>query len=119
MVIRGGPDTLSLLQSHARRLNRLYVLDGADVFGISVFVARDEIGPASERTILSNKLRNYAEVYRTNVSTLNDAGFELLPTFIAPHYTVLLSSLDGAIDLAAAFGNLVVNPYAEPREEER
>ncbi len=113
VVIRGGPDTLSLLQSHARRLNRLYVLDGANVFGISVFVARDEIGPASERSILSSKLRNYPTVYRSTVSTLTDAGFELLPTFIAPHYTVLLPSLDAADDLAAAFGNLVVNPYAE------
>ena len=119
VVIRGGPDTLSLLQSHARRLSRLYVLDGADVFGISVFVARDEIGPGSERSILSSKLRNYAAVYRTTVSTLNDSGFVLLPTFIAPHYTVLMSSLDAADDLAIAFGNLVVNPYAEGREEER
>ncbi len=119
VVIRGGPDTLSLLQSHARRLNRLYVLDGADVFGISVFVARDEIGPTSERTILSSKLRNYAEVYRTNVSTLKDAGFVLLPTFSPPHFTVLMSSLEAADDLAAAFGNLVVNPYAEGGEEER
>jgi hypothetical protein len=56
-------------------------------------------------------------VYRTNVSTLTDAGFELLPTFIAPHYTVLTSSLDLANDLAAAFGNLVVNPRL--REERR
>ena len=119
VVIRGGPDTPPLLRSHARRLNRLYVLDGAKVFGISVLVARDEIGPASERSILSSKLRNYAAVYRTNVSTLTDAGFELLPTFIAPHYTVLLPSLDAANDLAAAFGNLVVNPYAEGRDEER
>jgi hypothetical protein len=108
-----------LLQSHARRLNRLYVLDGADVFGISVFVARDEIGPTSDRTILSSKLRNYAEVYRTNVSTLKDAGFVLLPTFSAPHFTVLMSSLEAADDLAAAFGNLAVNPYAEGGEEER
>ncbi len=100
-------------------MNRLYVLDGADVFGLSVFVARDEIGLASERIILSSKLRNYATVYRTNVSTLNDAGFQLFPTFIAPHYTVLMSSLEAADDLAAAFGNLVVNPYAEGREEER
>lgn len=119
VVIRGGPDTLSLLQSHARRLNRLYVLDGADVFGISVFVARDEIGPASERSILLSKLRNYPAVYRTTARRLRDAGFELLPTFAAPHYTVLMSTVETASGLAAAFGNLVVNPYAEGGEEER
>ncbi len=44
VVLRGGPDTASLLRSHARRLNRLYVLDGGPVFGISVFVAYGDIG---------------------------------------------------------------------------
>lgn len=58
-------------------------------------------------------------VYRTDVGTLKDAGFELLPTFIAPHHTVLMSNLEAADDLAPAFGNLVVNPYVEGREEER
>lgn len=38
VVIRGGPDTPSLLRTHARRLNRLYVLDGNDVFGVSVLL---------------------------------------------------------------------------------
>ena len=37
----------------------------------------------------------------------------------APHYTMLMSSLGSADDLAAAFGNLVVNPYADGGEEER
>ena len=93
------------------------MLDAVGVFGISVFVARDEIGPASERTILSNKLRNYANVYRTTVSALNDAGFALLPTFIAPHCTVPMSSLDAADDLAAAFGTWSSTPTL--REERR
>lgn len=119
MVIRGGPDTLQLLRFHARRLNRLYMLDGDPVFGVSVFVARDTIGPASERGILSGKLRSYPMIYRTTCRELTEAGFELLPTFAAPHYTVALASLDAVEDLAAAFGLLVVNPYAEGRKEER
>ncbi len=44
VVIRGGPDTLSLLRTHVRRLHRAFVLDGEPVFGIWVFVALDDVG---------------------------------------------------------------------------
>ena len=100
VVIRGGPDTLSLLRSHARRLNRLYVLDGEDVFGVSVFVAQDEIGPASERSILGSKLRSYPMIYRTTVGQLTTLGFEVLATFTSPHFTVVMPTLDRVDDLA-------------------
>lgn len=112
VVLRGGPDTVSLLRSHARRLNRLYTLDGAAVFGVSVFVAYGDIGPTSERTILSKKLHSYPAIYRTTVGALLDAGLQVLPTFVAPHYTLLIPNLDAVSELAAAFGNLVRNPYA-------
>lgn len=118
VVIRGGPDTPSLLRTHARRLNRLYVLDGEDVFGVSVFVAQSEIGPTSERSILGSKLRSYPTIYRTTVGQLTTLGFQVLPTFTAPHFTVLMSGLDRVDDLADAFGQLLPNPYAEGRKEE-
>jgi hypothetical protein len=47
------------------------------------------------------------------VGQLHVAGFDVLPTFAAPHYTVLVASLDAVAELAAAFGKLVRNPYAE------
>lgn len=111
VVLRGGPDTVSLLRSHARRLNRLYTLDGAPVFGVSAFVASGDIGPTSERTILSKKLHSYPTIYRTGVGDLLDAGFQVLPTFAAPHYTLLIPNLGAVIELAAAFGDLVQNRY--------
>jgi hypothetical protein len=119
VVIRGGPDTPSLLRTHARRLNRLYVLDGADVFGVSVFIARGEIGPSSERSVLGVKLRSYPAIYRTTVGQLTALGFDVLATFAAPHFTVVLPALDRVDDLAAALGPLLLNPYAEGRKEER
>jgi hypothetical protein len=112
VVLRGGPDTVSLLRSHAKRLNRLYSLDGAPVFGVSVFVAYGDIGPMSERAILSMKLHSYPAIYRTTVGDLLDAGLHVLPTFAAPHYTLLIPNLDDVTELAAAFGNLIQNPYA-------
>lgn len=119
VVIRGGPDTPSLLRSHARRVNRLFVLDGAEVFGISVFVASSDIGVASERQILRGKLGTYESIYRTTVGELIAAGFGLLPTFQAPHFTVLLPGLDAVDELAVALGPLLTNPYAGGRKEDR
>jgi hypothetical protein len=113
VVLRGGPDTASLLRSHARRLNRLYSLDDAPVFGVSVFVAFGDIGPTSERTILSRKLHSYPTIYRTTVGHLLASGFDVLPTFALPHHTVVIPSLEVVAELAAAFGKLVRNPYAE------
>jgi hypothetical protein len=114
VVIRGGPDTPSLLRTHARRLQRLYVLDGVPVLGISVFVVLEDVGPASERGILAGKLRSYPFIYRSSVGRLETAGFVLVPTFARPHYTVVIPDL-GAIDgLASALGSLVPNPYAGP-----
>ncbi len=108
-----------LLRSHALRLNRLYLLDGEPMFGVSVFVALDVVGPSSERGILAGKLRHYPTIYRTSTLSLVAAGFVLLPTFAAPHHTVVMHSLDAIRDLAAAFGSLLINPYAERQKEER
>lgn len=119
VVIRGGPDTLSLLRTHARRLHRAFVLDDEPVFGVSVFVALDDVGGASERGVLSGKLRTYPSIYRCTVGELLEFGLGLLPTFTRPHYTVLLPTLDSVEDLASALGTLRPNAYAEGREEER
>lgn len=82
------------------------------MFGVSVFVAFGDIGSTSARAILSKKLHSYPTIYRTTVGDLLDSGLDVLPTFAAPHYTVLLPYLDAVAELAAAFGNLVRNPYA-------
>jgi hypothetical protein len=89
------------------------VLDGEPVFGVSVFVALDDLGPASERGILSGKLRTNPSVYRCTASELSDRGLMLLPTFVRPHYTVVLPDVDAVDALATALGRLRPNPYAE------
>ena len=113
VVVRGGPDTASLLRSHARRLNRLYVLDG-DSVRISVFVAYGDIGATSERTIL----RANSTAIRPSTAPrwkLLRRGLNLLPTFAAPHYTVVIPDLDAVAELAAAFGNLFTTRTLERR----
>jgi hypothetical protein len=118
-VIRGGPDTRSLLRGHARRLHHVYVLDGEPVFGVSVFVVLDDLGPTSERGILSEKLKTYPMIYRCPVRDLSDRGLWLQPTFRRPHSTVVLPELRLVDALAAALGTVQLNPYAERREEDR
>lgn len=65
------------------------------------------------------KLRSYPTIYRTTIVQLTSLGFEVLATFAAPHFTVVLPALDRVEDLATAFGPLLPNPYAEGPKEER
>ncbi|MDH4119187.1 MAG: hypothetical protein OEW30_17545 [Acidimicrobiia bacterium] len=112
LVLRCGPDTPSLVRSHAHRLNRLYVLHGDEVWGISVFVALDDVGPTIFADLLQTRLKGNSAVYTPTVRELVRAGFELLPTFRRPHFTVLMHSLDDAPRLHDALGELRTNPYA-------
>jgi hypothetical protein len=56
VVVRGGPDTLAKLATHARRTHDAYILDGEPLWGISVYCALDDVGPAS----LDGLLRRFA-----------------------------------------------------------
>ncbi len=86
------------------------MLDGEPVFGLSVFVAIDDVGPASERGILSGKLRTYPSIYRCTSADLIDRGLSLLPTFTRPHFTVVLPELDAVDEVAAAPGHAPSEP---------
>ena len=116
VILRGGPDTASLIRAHARRVNRLFILDGSDVWAISVFVALDDVGTGSAKAILQTKLHSYAHVYLPTVGELRRAGFELLATFSRPHFSVLMPSLETADELVNALGELRLNPYAGGQE---
>jgi hypothetical protein len=91
-VVRGGPDTVDKVRTHARRTNRAWCLDGVPLFGVSVFCALDNVGPASLEGLLSARLTTYRVVHLTTAGTLAEAGFSLLATGRRPHYTVVLGS---------------------------
>ncbi|MFN0026839.1 MAG: hypothetical protein ACKV2O_06585 [Acidimicrobiales bacterium] len=116
IVLRGGPDTAAKIRLHAQRLRRAYSLDGGDVTGISVFGALDELGPASMEAILAQKLGSYRVIRRVTAGELIDAGFELLPTFLRPHFTLLLPDLDRAGELLALLGPEQPNPRYGQRQ---
>jgi hypothetical protein len=110
VVLRGGPSSVEKLLTHARRTRDAFVLDGNPLWGISVFCALDDIGPASLDPLL-RRFASYRVVHLPRVGQLQDGGFDLLPTFKRPHFTVRLQSPDEVPRLLSALGNAEPNPY--------
>ena len=115
VVVRGGPDTAAKLQRYAARTAAVWNLDGEPFYGVSVFCALDEIGPASLDAILLDK-HSYKVVYLTTVKALADTGFELLATGTRPHFTIRVRPLPAELArLLAVFGEKRENPRNEPK----
>lgn len=117
VVVRGGPDSLDKLARHAARTNRAYELDGEPLWGVSVFLALDETGDASLDGILAGRMSSYRIVHMSSAARVLDAGFDLLPTFGRPHFTLVVpdTSHSTVESLAAALGPGAPNPYHEAR----
>lgn len=92
VVVRGGPDSAAKLAAHVERTHRAFALDGAPMWGVSVFGALDDIGPASLEGLLAGRIASYRVVHLPTASVLAAAGFALLPTFRRPHFTLVLDS---------------------------
>ena len=112
VVIRGGPDTLAKLAMHARRTHDAYVLDGEPLWGISVYCALDDVGPASLDGLL-RRFASYRAVHLPRAGQLRGAGLPLLPSFGRPHYTIRLDGDDQAAlnRLLDALGSTEANKY--------
>jgi hypothetical protein len=112
IVIRGGPDTLAKLRMHARRTHDAYVLDGEPMWGISVYCALDDVGPASLDGLL-RRFASYRAVHLPRTGDLRHVGFPLLPSFGRPHFTIRLDG-DGPAGLTRlldALGPAETNKY--------
>jgi hypothetical protein len=112
IVVRGGPATARQLTVHARRTHKAFVLDGQPLWGVSVFGALDDLGPASLDGLLQ-RLWSYRVVHLPSAGQLRGAGFDLLPTFTRPHFTLQLTSADEPelARLLAALGPEKTNRY--------
>lgn len=110
-LARGGPDSIASLRSAAIRTARRFCLDGEPLLGISVAAALDV--PLDE-LVSRAPLFRFEHVYAPAVTQLR--GFQLLPTFGRPHFTVRLRRADDPelSELLAALGPLQANPgYAK------
>jgi hypothetical protein len=118
VVVRGGPTSHQKLLAHAHRTHDAFMLDGNPLWGISVFCALDDIGPASLDALL-RRFASYRVVHLPRAAGLREAGFDLLPTFKRPHFTVRLPSPDEISRLLRALGNAEPNPYHGRRPRRR
>jgi hypothetical protein len=75
-----------------------------------VFCALDDIGPASLDALLQ-RFASYRVVHLPRVRQLRMAGFDLLPSFRRPHFTVQIGALDELPRLLEALGTAQPNPY--------
>ncbi|MHB8669509.1 MAG: hypothetical protein ACYDAD_02950 [Acidimicrobiales bacterium] len=120
IVVRGGPESTSRLQEHAERTNDHFTLDGEPAWGVSIFCALDDIGEASLPGLLS-RFASYRVVHLPAVGQVRRAGFEILPTFGRPHFTVVLPDVGEATlgRLLDALGAAEPNPYYGGRRPTR
>lgn len=116
VVVRGGPDSVGKLQTHARRTRRAWNLDGEPIWGISVFCALDDLGSASLDGLLAGRLGTYRRIHHCRVADVVGLGYALLPTFGRPHYTIVLPSDEDAelTRLLACLGPPRDNPKHPP-----
>jgi hypothetical protein len=112
VVVRGGPNLIERLLGHAQRTHDAYTLDGEPLWGVSVFCALDDVGPGSLDALL-RRFASYRVVHLPTVRDLTDAGFDLLPSFRRPHYTVRLGDAENRTltRLLDALGPAQPNPY--------
>jgi hypothetical protein len=110
VVVRGGPASRERLSAHAHRTHDAFTLDGEALWGISVFCALDDIGPASLDALL-RRFASYRAVHLPRVGLLRVARFDLLPTFKRPHFTVTFAGPDDVPRLLGALGAAEPNPY--------
>jgi hypothetical protein len=114
VVVRGGPLTIEKLVQQARREQAVYSYRGQPLASISVDAT---VGEWTVDAILRERLWSRSSYAVATVEVLVAAGFELLPTFGAPHYDVVLpaATIEVASSLLSLFGPAQRNPYRRRR----
>jgi len=110
VVVRGGPIAAEKLIEHARRQARAYTFRGEPMFSISVSLTVTGWDLAS---LLAGPLSSRSTYALSTVGVVRAAGFDLLPTYEAPHYDLLLETgeYSEAERLLSLFSAPESNPY--------
>lgn len=118
-LLRGGTDTREKLSRHADRMVGRYTYRGEPARGISLFAAR---GDLDAWAVLEARMSTYRVYYRVDAARMSAMG-TLLPTFGAPHWTLLFPTAgedSGLLDeLLAILGRVLHNPKYVPPEARR
>ena len=114
VVIRGGPIAVAKIVEHARRQEAVFTYRGEPMTAISVDLTIQ--GWTVER-ILRERMWSRSSYATTTVGELRTAGYELLATSTAPHYSVILPGTTEAVAAAflAHFGPTLQNQFKQRR----
>lgn len=118
VLLRGSPLTATKFTEHAARTARAYTFRGNPCFGISAEVSRSPAETA--RLLQGRRLSTRRRVARIRVGDVLALGFALLPTFSAPHYTIVVglapaATIDALVALAST--DVLDNPYYQSGKE--
>lgn len=116
LVLRGWPVDVAGILRNADLTRSRYSLAGEPFVAISAEVTIP--GWDVDSILKGPRLRSRRSYAIAPVHDLVDAGFDLIPTFNAPHYSVVLPSYtEGfAALLVEAFGDVKPNPHFERRD---
>ncbi len=120
LLLRGSPLTADAFVRSSERAARAYTFGGSPCLGISVELSSGSV--ETDQLLRGRRLSTRHHVARIRVADAVAAGFVMLPTFSAPHYTVLVGRTPGATVGALvelALRDVLANPYYEPRRESR
>lgn len=117
LVIRGWPLTVEGLLRNADATRRRYSWAGEPFVAVSAEVTIG--GWDVDRILSGSRLRTRRSYAVAVVGDVLGAGFGLLPTFSAPHYSVVLGSytVEQAERLIAVLGEVRPNPHHVRREQ--
>jgi hypothetical protein len=87
LVVRGWPLTVEGLQRNADATQGRFSRDGVPFAAISAEVTIE--GWTLEVILAGPRLRTRSRYTAVTAGRLLDAGFELVPTFAGPHYSVV------------------------------
>ena len=115
LLLRGSPLNLDQIEHDAARTARAFTFAGTPCRGISAELAVD--GGEVDQLLREGRVRTRAFVARIQVSDALAGGFLVLPTFSAPHHTIVAerateASLERLLELALQ--EVVQNPYHRP-----
>lgn len=111
VVIRGWPLTIEGLLRNADATRRRYSFAGEPLIAVSAEIAVEDW--TVEEILSGPRLRTRRTFATAFAGELVDAGFGLLPSFKAPHYSIQLMSYteSQAEQLIAVLGNTQPNPF--------
>lgn len=117
LVIRGWPLTVDGLLRNADATCRRYSWMGEPLVAVSAEVTVG--GWDVDRILAGSRLRTRRSYAAAAVGEVLGAGFGLLPTFSAPHYSVVLGSytVEQAELLVRVLGEVRPNPHHVRREQ--